>query len=312
MRAVSSGALPETCYRPRLWLWPGQAIYVGPSLGLAPHSGSVSCLAVAVNGTVEVLVDGVLGPPARSVLIPPRLTHQILPDADLMVFCYLDPGSDRHRACQRLMTVATGALEYRHRHETALTLGARELNDGRHATIWLDLASGLGEDASDQTWAPTQRHQTPPPDPRIRRAVAALHALHPLDHAGAAHLAALVGLSTSRFLHLFRTETGTSYRRYVLWLRMLRAAEVLRQHGSLTAAAAGAGFASPSHFSDAFVAMFGMRPRQLLGATEINLGPPPLATCSGTPPTSITVVAAAGGDLDGVPGGVGPVQGDQR
>jgi AraC-like DNA-binding protein len=234
----------------------------------------VSCLAVAVNGTVEVRVDGAPGPRARSVLVPPRLRHQILSDAELLAFCYLDPGSDRHRACKRLMTVVTGALEYRHRHETALTLGVRDLYDAQHAVSWLDLASGLTGDAGGETRASTQRDQTAPADPRVRRAVAALHARHPLDDAGAAHLAALVGLSTSRFLHLFQTHTGTSYRRYVLWLRMLRAAEVLRHAGSLTAAAAGAGFASPSHFSDTFVAMFGLRPGQLLGATQIDLGPP--------------------------------------
>jgi methylphosphotriester-DNA--protein-cysteine methyltransferase len=69
----------------------------------------------------------------------------------------------------------------------------------------------------------------------------------------------------------------------VLWLRMLRAAEVLRHHSSLTAAAAAAGFASPSHFSDSFVAMFGLRPRRLLGTTEINLGPPLVATSDEVP-----------------------------
>jgi AraC-like DNA-binding protein len=184
------------------------------------------------------------------------------------------------------MTVATGALEYRHRHETALTLGVHNLDDAQRAVNWLDLVSGLGEDASDQARGSGQRRQTPPPDPRILRAIAALHALHPLDGAGAAHLAAVVGLSTSRFLHLFRINTGTSYRRYVLWLRMLRAAEVLRHGGSLTAAAAGAGFASPSHFSDAFLAMFGLRPRQLLATTEINLGLPLVARSDDTAPAS--------------------------
>jgi AraC-like DNA-binding protein len=77
-----------------------------------------------------------------------------------------------------------------------------------------------------------------------------LHALPPWDGAPASRLAALVGLSTFRFLHLFREHTGTSYRRYRLWLRMLRAAEALSSGHDLTGAAAGAGFASSSHFSD--------------------------------------------------------------
>ena len=134
--------LPGTCYVPRLWLWPGQAVYVGPSLGLDPHSGSVSCLAVAVDGTLTVRVEGSSGPTARSVLIPPRLTHQIVSDADLVAFCYFDPGSARHRGCQRQMTATAGALGHGHRHETALTLLAGDLRDATRARAWLDLASG--------------------------------------------------------------------------------------------------------------------------------------------------------------------------
>jgi AraC-like DNA-binding protein len=281
MEAGIPRALPETCYVPRLWLWPGQAVYVGPSLGLDPHSGSVSCLAVAINGTCEVRVDATSGPPARSVLIPPRLRHQIVPAAELMVFCYLDPGSARHRACRRAMTTTADALEYRHRHETALAVLAEDLSDAKRARAWLDLASGDSRASggtgvtTGQQAGPADEDACPRPDSRIRRAVAALHALDPSDDAPAARLAALVGLSPSRFLHLFRDHTGTSYRRYRLWLRMLCAAELLRNGHDLTTAAAGAGFASPSHFSDTFHAMFGLRPRQFLGTTEINLAGPP-------------------------------------
>ncbi|MFI7451098.1 helix-turn-helix domain-containing protein [Nonomuraea sp. NPDC049714] len=90
------------------------------------------------------------------------------------------------------------------------------------------------------------------------------------DAIPADRLAADLGLSTSRFLHLFRAHTGTSLRRYRLWTRMLRAAALIADRQDLTAAAAGAGFASPSHFSDAFHRMFGLRPSRLLavGATS--------------------------------------------
>ena len=50
---------------------------------------------------------------------------------------------------------------------------------------------------------------------------------------------------------------------------MLRAAELVRDGANLTTAATDAGFASPSHFSDSFRAMFGLRPGQLL-ASEID------------------------------------------
>lgn len=53
MTANVPPALPQTCC-PSVWLWPGQALYAGPSLNLAPHSGSVWCLAVGIDGPLTV------------------------------------------------------------------------------------------------------------------------------------------------------------------------------------------------------------------------------------------------------------------
>jgi AraC-like DNA-binding protein len=80
----------------------------------------------------------------------------------------------------------------------------------------------------------------------------------------AERLAAEIGLSVSTFLRLFRAETGTTFRRYRLWTRMLRVATLLERWPDLSTAAVEAGFASPSHFSSAFHAMFGLRPSRLL------------------------------------------------
>jgi AraC-like DNA-binding protein len=82
----------------------------------------------------------------------------------------------------------------------------------------------------------------------------------------AEELAISCGLSTSRFLHLFPTHTGTSFRRYRLWTRMLRVAELIAERRDLTTAATDAGFANPSHFSEAFHRMFGLQPSRLLAA----------------------------------------------
>lgn len=259
MAEVGPTALPSTCCAPQLWLWPGQAVYVGPSLRLDAHSGSVACLAIAVDGTFTLRADDSSSPAVRSALIPPRFTHQVVAAADVMAFCYLDPGSVRHDACRHAMTATEGPIAYRHRREAALAQAASGLTDGETAHAWLDLAAPPGKgDAAGPT------------DLRMRDAITALTAL---PAPSAADLAALAGLSRSRFLHLFRDHTGTSFRRYRLWLRMLRAAELLPHRPDLTTAAIDAGFASSSHFSDAFHAMFGLRPRHLLG-TEINLALP--------------------------------------
>ncbi|HXV92967.1 MAG TPA: AraC family transcriptional regulator [Pseudonocardia sp.] len=276
-----------------MWLWPGHALYVGPSLHLGPHSGAVSCLAVAMQGTFTVVVDGTSGPAAGSALIAPRVTHQLVARSELMAFCYLDPGSARHRACRRAMTVAGDPVAYRHRQEHALAGAVHALDDHAEAQAWLDLAADRPPpDRRDPPSALTggrPRRAGEPLDPRIAAALAALHTMDLQHPRSAAQLASLVGLSPSRFLHLFRAGTGTSLRRYRTWLRMIRAADELRRGGDLTTAALDAGFASPSHFSDTVLAMFGLRPHQLRG-TDIRVAgstaPDPSSSAPGPLPAA--------------------------
>jgi AraC-like DNA-binding protein len=79
-------------------------------------------------------------------------------------------------------------------------------------------------------------------------------------------LAARAGLSQSRFLHLFKAETGVPLRRYRIWNRMGAAIRASGEGASLTEAAHAAGFASSAHFSSAFRDMFGMMPSDLARA----------------------------------------------
>jgi AraC-like DNA-binding protein len=80
------------------------------------------------------------------------------------------------------------------------------------------------------------------------------------EELSAAAAASTVGLSPSRFQHLFTQEVGVPFRRYRGWQR-LRAAIREAAHGtSLTAAAHAAGFADQAHFSRAFRLAFGAPP----------------------------------------------------
>lgn len=73
-------------------------------------------------------------------------------------------------------------------------------------------------------------------------------------------LAVRCGLSVSGFQHLFSAQTGTGFRRYRLWARMLRAADLTPQGHGLITIAAEAGFSSPSHAASTFHAMSGLPP----------------------------------------------------
>jgi AraC-like DNA-binding protein len=245
MAAKSTAALPQTCY-PSIWLWPGQALYAGPSLNLAPHSGSVWCLAVGIDGPLTVdTADGVECT-ARSVLIPPRLTHQLSCHGTGLVSCYLEPTSERADASRHKFGDWQGDVGMRHVDEDRLQFSP---TDDESASHWLDLA------------APAAQRRI---DPRI---VAATRTIRedPATTISSRELAAAAGLSESRFLHLFREELGTTLRRYRLWARLTHAGAAIAAGDNLTAAAMKAGFASPSHLADRFKTTFGLSASQLLG-----------------------------------------------
>jgi AraC-like DNA-binding protein len=245
MTARASAALPQTCY-PSVWLWPGHALYAGPSLNLAPHSGSVWCLAVGIGGPLSVATEDGATRTAPSVLIPPRLTHQLTCHGTGLVSCYLEPTSERADAGRHKFDEWQNDVGVRHVDEARLQFTPA---DDESASHWLDLA------------APAAQRRI---DPRIAAAARAIRD-DPAATVSSRQLALDAGLSESRFLHLFRDELGTSLRRYRLWVRLTHAGAAIAAGDNLTAAAMKAGFASPSHLADRFKTTFGLSASQLLG-----------------------------------------------
>lgn len=151
-------ALPQTCC-PTVWLWPGQALYAGPGLGLEPHSGSVWCLAVGVDGPLTVTLQG-SATVARSVLIPPRLTHHLSMQGGL-VSSYLDPSSQRSASCRQQFTEFRDGIGVVHAAETRLTAMPEDDDAARR---WLDLAAPDTPTGSTpgSNWWPSRFARTPP------------------------------------------------------------------------------------------------------------------------------------------------------
>lgn len=247
MASMGSRALPETRCLATVWLWPGHAVYRGPSLRLDAHRGSVHCLAVGLDAPFTLRADG-LAETVRTALIPPRTIHRVVAHGAQMLFCYIDPSSPRAKTCWDRMTDRSGGFGLTHCAENDLITLAGQAEFDPLAAVGLACGSGV-----------------PTIDGRIAAAAATLRA-HPARPNTAAELAAEAHLSTSRFLHLFARQAGTSFRRYRMWARMLSVGRAVAEGANFTTAAADAGFASPSHFSDTFHAMCGLTPSGLLGA----------------------------------------------
>jgi methylphosphotriester-DNA--protein-cysteine methyltransferase len=132
----------------------------------------------------------------------------------------------------------------------------RELYESRMATQWAGEALG---DLLGFARSRARREM----NPRIARAVRALVAagLGPLRSAEG--VAVEVGLSGSRFQHLFTREVGVPFRRYRAWQRMRGAIAEIVRGSSFGRAAHLAGFADQVHFGHDFRRTFGAASRSL-------------------------------------------------
>jgi transcriptional regulator GlxA family with amidase domain len=99
-------------------------------------------------------------------------------------------------------------------------------------------------------------------DPRIERALSALHA-QPGTAPSIAALARAVNLSTSRFAHLFQEQVGAPPARYLQALRMIRARILIERTSlSIKEVMAQVGCNDPSHFTRDFRRFHGLPPRE--------------------------------------------------
>lgn len=226
----------------RISLSGARASYVGPGLDLAPHRNAAATIAIAVTESFSLAFfdnPGAAQSPIlqKVALIPPGALHHLQSQGD-MAFLYLDALSDDH-ACIRTMDMAAVAA----RLTGPASSRVRE----------------CGVDALCDILGVAKRE---PADPRIASVVRALDA-RPQDFLRVEDAARLAGLSPSRFQALFRQAVGMAFRRYRLWRRMAVVVQAIAAGHSLTDGALDAGFASSSHLSAAFKAMFGLTPSNL-------------------------------------------------
>jgi AraC-like DNA-binding protein len=171
-----------------------------------------------------------------------------------------------------LETAGHGATTVRSAYAPARTTHRVVAPEGRILLLLIDPAAACGHGGD----LDILRSLAGPPapgsaDPRISRLVDDVRA-DPSRAFRTHETASRLGLSTSHFLRLFAQHTGTTFRRYQQWARLLHAVRGMVAGHDLTRCATDAGFASPSHFSDTFHRTFGLSPSALLSSrVQIDL-----------------------------------------
>jgi AraC-like DNA-binding protein len=108
-------------------------------------------------------------------------------------------------------------------------------------------------------------------DPRVVRAIAQIGRFcgEPVT---AASCAAEAGLSASRFLHLFKQETGISFRSFRAWKRARHLLHFANQDLNLAHLAQDIGYPDSTHFSHSIRRFYGLKPRAIfMGSRDLAI-----------------------------------------
>ncbi|WP_422823180.1 helix-turn-helix domain-containing protein [Variovorax ureilyticus] len=104
-------------------------------------------------------------------------------------------------------------------------------------------------------------------DARIRAVVDRINA-DPAAQMSAEECATAVRLSFSRFLHLFKQETGVTFRALRGWKRARSLLRHVRQTATLTDIALDTGYPDSTHFSHSIRQVYGLRPSDILAGSR--------------------------------------------
>ncbi len=243
----------------RLLLADGFVAYRGAGTRADEHVHYAVQLVWGMGQTVEITRERethVVG----ATLIPSHAPHSFSARSDSLLVLLVEPNGRRGRLLNAIAKRHVGRdLE---RHLTAIEtpaltsdagtmrLWCEQLIDTVIASAQPDLAEpgALRREVTDTL---AYIENTLPDVPRLTAA------------------ASRAGISASRLTHLFTTQVGIPFRRFVLWARIRLVTQQVQAGWNLTDAAAAAGFADSAHFTRVFHAMFGLAPSEILPHLEI-------------------------------------------
>lgn len=226
------------------------ALFIGADMVNEPHRHFTVSILIGVDRAIRFRVGARSWATADAVMVASNVEQQLDARGTKIAILQLDPESDEF-------------VRVAHHFEGGKVRVLPEETVSRLRSVLVHAALPTAELRSNvirelESSGAVKR----PLDPRIRKVLGIVKAdflAPPL----APELAAAVGLSPGRLIHLFTQEMGLPIRRYVLWLRLRDVMFSLAAGHSLTEAAHRAGFADSPHLSRTFRGMFGFPPSSI-------------------------------------------------
>ena len=190
-------------------------------------------------------------------VIPPNVRHTISSDHRSVINLVIEPESVREGAFEELAARLSGAdAPY---FVQRIRAAYAELRRRQHG----DDISNTEFDVMCFGEALPQRSL----DPRVTKSIAQIGRFcgEPVT---AASCAAEAGLSSSRFLHLFKQETGISFRAFRAWRRARHLLHFANQDINLAHLAQDIGYPDSTHFSHSIRRFYGLKPRAIFSGSR--------------------------------------------
>jgi AraC-like DNA-binding protein len=212
---------------------------------------------VAVKGSIWISTGEGCEAYGELLAVGPNVRHTVTSDHRSAICVTIEPESVQPDAfddlAKRLSGPESGSLAQRIR-ATYGKLRDRQCGEDITSPVFDRMCFG----------APLPRRAL---DPRIVRAIARIDRFsgEPVTAASCAHEA---GLSTSRFLHLFKQETGIAFRSFRAWKRARHLLHFANQDLNLAHLAQDIGYPDSTHFSHSIRRFYGLKPRAIFSGSR--------------------------------------------
>ena len=212
---------------------------------------------VAIEGGLRLAVGGAAESYGELAVVPPDVPHTIASDHRSVICVLIEPETVRAGA----FDVLAGRLSGADRPLFADRIRAAYAQL-RHRRCGDEIVSAAFDIMCFGEALPRR-----PLDPRMVRAIAQIGRFSG-EPVTAASCAAEAGLSASRFLHLFKQETGISFRAFRAWKRARHLLHFANQDINLAHLAQDIGYPDSTHFSHSIRRFYGLQPRAIFSGSR--------------------------------------------
>ncbi|PJZ85755.1 helix-turn-helix transcriptional regulator [Leptospira harrisiae] len=238
----------------------GERILLGTTgIVTEPHSHYAVSILVSLGSPFQLFTKSNEVIVSQGIVIPPNFYHRLDASHSEMVIIQLDPKSDEYKRIIIDESPKTIESEIRSKIQSiADPLFGESLNCNTARSIYNQILSLLGSETMSKKY-----------DERIEMAIQKIKEKIP-NPVTLNELSEISGISTDRFMHLFKDNMGIPLRQYLLWQRLHIAAKLLQVGENLTTASHAAGFSDQAHLSRTFKKMFGVKPSLFLGGQSLS------------------------------------------